>query len=169
MERNGMSEQVTKEQCEFYRALYDEEERTSLQLEGRAKVYLSIISAFLAAMILKAADAKGLADTLHIRWGLMLLDALPMSLALFLVLWSLRIRRFEAANDGPRLIEIYANTGWPTADQFNGDRVADYAAASHKNRLLNNQTSALLEWASWFMAIGIIYLLGIVIYAIWRA
>jgi hypothetical protein len=67
-----MSEPVTKQQCDFYQALYDEEERTSLQLEGRAKVYLSIISAFLAAMIWKAADAKGLAETLHIRWGFML-------------------------------------------------------------------------------------------------
>jgi hypothetical protein len=164
-----MSEQVTKEQCDFFRALYDEEERTSVELEGRAKVYLSIISAFLAGMILKAADAKGLADALHIRWGLMLLDALPMSIALFLVLWALRIRRFEAANDGPQLIALYVQESWPTADQFYGERVADYAAASHKNRLLNNRTSLLLEYASLFMGLGIIYVLGIVIYAIWRA
>ena len=93
-----MREPVTKEQYEFYRALYDEEERTSLQLEGRAKVYLGVISALLAAVFLKAADAKSFADTLHIRWSLMLAEALPMTMALWLVLWALRIRDFEAVN-----------------------------------------------------------------------
>lgn len=41
-----MKEPVTKEQYEFYKPLFDAEERTSLQLEGRAKVYLGIVSAF---------------------------------------------------------------------------------------------------------------------------
>src|SRR5580704_17591329 len=99
-----MKEPVTKEQYEFYRALYDEEERTSLQLEGRAKVYLGIVSAFLAAMILKASDAEATAKSLHIPWGLMLLEALPMTIALALILWGLRIRNFEAVNDGAQII-----------------------------------------------------------------
>jgi hypothetical protein len=65
-------------------------------LEGRAKVYLGIISAFLAAMILKASDAEA-------------------------------------------------------------------------TSALNNGTAKLLSWGSFFMASGIIYLLGIVLFAIWRA
>jgi preprotein translocase subunit Sec61beta len=48
---------ATKDQYEFFRSLYDEEERTSLQLEGRAKVYLGIISAFLVTIFLKTDDA----------------------------------------------------------------------------------------------------------------
>ena len=48
-----MKEPVTKEQYEFYRSLYEGEERTTVQLEGRAKVYLGIVPAFLAAMVLK--------------------------------------------------------------------------------------------------------------------
>lgn len=162
-----MAQPVTKEQYEFFRALYDEEERTSLQFEGRAKVYLGVISAFLAAVLLKAADAKSVADTLHIRWGWMLFEALPMTVALFLVLWALRIREFEAVNDGPLLIETYGSE-WPVPEQFFEDRVADFAFASSVNRELNNRTAALLQWASWFLAGGIVYLLGIVIYAIGR-
>ena len=40
---------ATKDQYDFFRGLYEEEERTSQQLEGRAKVYLSVITAFLGA------------------------------------------------------------------------------------------------------------------------
>ena len=60
-----MKQPVTKEQYEFYQSLYDQEERTSIQLEGRAKVYLGIVSAFLAAMILKAPDAEATAKSLQ--------------------------------------------------------------------------------------------------------
>ena len=119
-------------------------------------------------MILKAPDAEAIAKTLHIRWGLMLLEALPMTIALALILWALRIRNFEAVNDGAQLIEDYGDD-WPTAEQFYEDRVADYAFASSINRQLNNETAALLSWSSWCMAGGIVYLLGIVLFAIGRA
>jgi hypothetical protein len=162
-----MSEPVTKEQYEFFRALYDEEERTALQLEGRAKVYLGVISAFLAAVLLKAGDAKEIARTLQIPWALLLSDALPMSVALLLVLWSLRIRDFEAVNDGPKVIREYEG-GWPGEAQFLEDRIVDYAFASSRNRDLN-KTASLLAWASRSMAVGILVLVAIVIFAIWRS
>jgi hypothetical protein len=163
-----MSEPVTKEQYEFFRALYDEEERTALQLEGRAKVYLGVISAFLAAVLLKAGDAKEIAKALQVLWGLLLSDAFPMSLALLLVLWSLRIRDFEAVNDGPKVIREFEDD-WPGEARFLEDRIIDYAFASSRNRKLNSETAALLAWASRSMAAGILLLVGIVIAAIWRS
>lgn len=163
-----VKERVTKEQYDFYRTLYDQEERTSLQLEGRAKVYLGIVSAFLAAMILKASDAQATANSLHIAWGLMLLQALPMTIALALLLWALRIRNFEVVNDGAKIISDYGDD-WPTQEQFYEDRLVDYAFASSTNRSLNNQTARFLSLSSWFMASGMVYLLGIVLFAIWRA
>ncbi len=163
-----MSEPVTKEQYEFFRALYDEEERTALQLEGRAKVYLGVISAFLAALLLKAGDAKQIAEALRVPWALLLSDAVPMSLALLLVLWALRIRDFEAVGDGPEVIEGYRDE-WPDDAQFFEDRMVDYAFASSRNRRLNNETAGLLAWASRSMATGILVLLGIVFFAIWRS
>lgn len=162
-----MSEKVTKEQHDFFRSLYEEEERTSLQLEGRAKVYLGVISALLATFFLKAKDASDFAGALHIRWVFMLLEAFPMTLGLILVLWSLRIRNFEAVTDGPKLLETYEDD-WPAEAQFYEDRVVDYAVASSINRELNNESAAILEWASWCMAVGVVYLLVIVLYAIWR-
>lgn len=119
-------------------------------------------------MILKASDAEATSRSLHIPWGLMLLEALPMTIALALILWALRIRNFEAIADGAQLIMEYG-ADWPTQEQFYEDRVADYAFASSTNRGLNTTTAKLLSGASVFMASGIIYLLVIVVFAIWRA
>jgi hypothetical protein len=163
-----LSEPVTKEQYEFFRALYEEEERTALKLEGRAKVFLGVISAFLAATLLKVADAKAMADTLHTPWWLLLLEALAMTVALLLVLWALRIREFEVVSDGPALLMDYG-AEWPDAAQFYEDRVADYAFASSRNRAVNNEIGLLLAWGLRSMALGILFLLGIVVVAIWRA
>lgn len=92
-----MKEPVTKEQYEFYRAMYDQEERTALQLEGRAKVYLGIVSAFLAAMILKAPDAEAIAKSLHIPWGMVLVEALPMTIGLALILLVAQDSKFRGS------------------------------------------------------------------------
>jgi hypothetical protein len=72
-----MGEKVTKDQYEFFRSLYEDEQETSEKLEGRAKVYLGIVSAFLAAIIVKADEARKIADTLHLRWAFLLADAIP--------------------------------------------------------------------------------------------
>ncbi len=56
-----------------------------------------------------------------------------MTIALLLVLWALRIRDYEAVNDGRALIEHYKD--WPSQEQFLEDRVIDYAVASHRNRV----------------------------------
>ena len=91
-----------------------------------------------------------------------------MTIALALILWSLRIRNFEAINDGAQIILEYGDD-WPTEEQFYEHRIVDYAFASSTNRTLNNETAAILSWSGWFMSSGIIYLLGIVLFAIGRA
>jgi hypothetical protein len=162
-----MSEPVTKEQYEFYRSLYDEEERTSVQLEGRSKVYLGVVSAILAAILFKADEARKTADALHIPWELLLLEALAMTLALLVVLRALRFRDYQAVCDGALLIEK-DSVDWPSNDRFYGERVTDYAEASTENRSINRETATLLAVASWLVSSGILVLLGIVIVAIWR-
>jgi hypothetical protein len=163
-----MSEPVTKEQCEFFRGLYEAQERVSLQLEGRAKVYLGVISAVLAAVLLKAADAKAVAETLKIPWVLLLLEALAMTCALLLVLWSLRWHRYDAANDGIKLMKSYSEV-WPDEADFNKEMAIDYAVASSRNRIRNEGVAKTLTLASFFMMSGILLLFGIVCVAIGRA
>jgi hypothetical protein len=167
MELLPVSEPVTKEQYEFYRSLYDEEEQTSVQLEGRSKVYLGVVSAILAAILFKADDARKTADALHIPWELLLLEALAMTLALLVVLWALRFRDYQAVSDGLELLEKDYDD-WPTNEQFYEGRLADYAEASTENRRINMETARLLAVASWLMASGILMLLATVALAVWR-
>lgn len=147
---------ATKDQYEFFQGLYEEEERTALQLEGRAKVYLGVISAFLVTIFLKTDDALKSANALRIAFPLLLAEALCLSIALVLVIVSLRIRVFEAVNDGLEIIEGYEGSG-PTDEEFFEDRIADYAIASSRNRAVNNQTSAILAWASWLIISGMVW------------
>ncbi len=163
-----MSETVTKEQCEFFRSLYESEERLSIQLEGRAKVYLGVISAVLAAVLLKAADAKSVAETLKIPWAMLLLEALLMTSALLGTLWSLRLHKYDTANDGIELFESYEEN-WPDEEQFIRERIADYAVASSRNRERNLNMAKTLTIASFFMMAGILLLFGIVCVAMRRA
>jgi len=157
---------ASKDQYEFFRRLYEEEERTSLQLEGRAKVYLGIISAFLVTFFLKTDDAINSASKLKIPFPLLLVEALFFSAALAFVLFALRIREFEAVNDGVRIIEEATNDG-PTDEQFFEDRIVDYAFASSRNRQINNETSSALARAAWLLIAGMIFLVVIAILALW--
>jgi len=163
-----MSEPVTKEQCEFFRSLYEAEERLSIQLEGRAKVYLGVISAVLAAILLKAGDARAVAETLKIPWAMLLLEALLMTLALLGTLWSLRLRSYDNPNDGIELYEAYGEN-WPDEEEFIRDRIVDYAVASSRNRQRNLNMAKTLTLAGFFMMAGILLLFGIVCFAIRRA
>ena len=162
-----MSEPVTKEQCDFFRGLFEAEERLSNQLEGRAKVYLGVISAILAAILLKADEARKAADMLHIPWLLLLMESLAMTLALLIVLLALRFRDYQAVSDGLELVER-DSTHWPTNEKFYEERVADYAEASTENRRINMETARLLAAASWLMSSGILVVLVMVVVAIWR-
>jgi len=157
---------ASKDQYEFFRRLYEEEERTSLQLEGRAKAYLGIISAFLVTIFLKTDDAINSASKLKIPFPLLLVEALFFSAALAFVLFALRIREFEAVNDGVRIIEEATNDG-PTDEQFFEDRIVDYAFASSRNRQINNETSSALARAAWLLIAGMIFLVVIAILALW--
>jgi hypothetical protein len=148
--------------------LYEAEERVALRLEGRAKVYLGVISAVLAAVLLKAGDARAVAETLKIPWVLLLLESLAMTCALLLVLWSLRLHRYDAANDGIRLMKRYAED-WPDEGDFYKERAIDYAVASSRNRTRNEGVAKTLTVASFFMMSGILLLFGIVCVAIRRA
>jgi hypothetical protein len=93
-------------------------------------------------------------------------EALFFSAALAFVLFALRIREFEAVNDGVRIIEEATDDG-PTDEQFFEDRIVDYAFASSRNRQINNETSSALARAAWLLIAGMIFLVVIAILALW--
>lgn len=137
---------ATKEQYEFFQTLYAEEERTYEQLEGRAKVYLGIISAFLAGVLLKSEDVSKSAKILGVSWLAILAVATLLSIALLCVVYALRIRAYEGVADPLDVIAGFEGNG-PTDAEFFEDRIADYAVAASKNFATNNKTATALAWA----------------------
>jgi hypothetical protein len=158
---------ATEAQFNFFKSLYEDEAQTAQEIEGKAKVYLGIISAFLVAILLKTDDVVKSAAALNIPFSLILIEAILMSASLVCVVFALRIRQFEAVNDGVDIIGAYGEED-PTDDDFYQDRIADYAVASSRNRGVNNETSTLLAWASRLLIGGMIYLLMISTFALWR-
>ena len=79
---------------------------------------------------------------------------------------ALRMRAAEAVNDGEALINDYED--WPTEAEFFGDRIADYAVASSRNRDLNGETAILLIWASRLLICGMLLIVVIAVAAVWR-
>jgi len=73
-----------KEKYDFFRSLYEEEERTAVKLEGRAKVYLSINTAFLIALVIKDDFALGARDAMGLPWWAMLIQSLLLGASLIL-------------------------------------------------------------------------------------
>jgi hypothetical protein len=156
---------VSKEQYEFFHGLYEAEERTYEQLENRAKVYLGVITAFVATLLFKANEVAGSARTLGVPWWIVLVEAVILSLALALVLFALRVRGYEAVADGESLLKSFQGDG-PTDEEFFEDRMVDYAVASSRNLAENNRTGRVLAWASWLMVSGMVLLIVMVTLAL---
>ena len=57
---------ATKEQYEFFKSLYDEENSRYSVLENRAKLYVTIIALYLGAIAFKIADVLALSSQLKV-------------------------------------------------------------------------------------------------------
>jgi hypothetical protein len=149
---------ATKEQYDFFRSLYEEEERTYEQLEGRAKVYLGVITIFLATVLLKAQDVVVSAHALKISWWVIMLVSLLLLAALALILHALRIRAYEAVNDPIEIINSFQGDG-PSDAEFFEDRIADYAVAASRNLKENNDTGYYLAWSGRLLVVSMMILM----------
>lgn len=136
----------TKNKYDFFRGLYEEEERTALELEGRAKVYLSVITAFLVALVLKPDETKNVVEVLRLPGYLVLFETLLLGSSLLCVVFALQIRTYEAVANAESIVEEWKGRV-PPDEEFFIDRIVDYAVATTINRRRNNQTAIKLAWA----------------------
>lgn len=149
---------ATKEQYEFFRFLYEAEERTYQYLEARARFYLSIISLFLAALLLKAEEVRRSAAEYGIPWWILTLVAVFLAVALALIVLATRIRRYEAVADPQKVVDSFGDTE-PTNKDFFDDRIADLTVATSRNSAVNNSVANILLYASLCLAFAMFVLL----------
>jgi hypothetical protein len=142
---------ASKEQYEFFRLLYEEEERRYGQLEGRAKLYLSVITLFLAAVLFKASEVRSSAAVLGIPWPVVAMEAAMLVGALLLVILGVLIRSYEGIADAGEIIEHLGDSP-PSNDEFFDDRIVDFAAASIRNARVNDRSARYLAGAAILLA-----------------
>jgi hypothetical protein len=149
---------ATKEQYEFFRSLYDEEERTYEQLEGRAKLYLTIVSLFLAGLLLKADETRKSAAAIGLPWWVLGATTILLAGTLALLVVAMRIRTYEGASDPEEIVKGFGEKP-PKDEVFFDDRIADYVVATNRNTKVNNSTAMTLQYASYSLAAAMLLLL----------
>lgn len=157
---------ATKTQFDIFKSVYDEENTRLNELVTRAKVYLSVETFFLGALLFKFDLVLKMTKDAPILSLTFILSAVFFFVALLLTILSLRMLPYEAIFSPKQVINKFGETP-PEDSDFLDDRIADLAVATEKNRKQNNRRANDLQWAGICLMIGfgtsIAFLLGAII------
>jgi hypothetical protein len=161
----GCTSVATQEQYEFFRTLYEDEEHRYEQLEARAKLYLSVITVFLAAVILKAEEVQKSASALKVPWWLLLAEAVLLATTLLFVVLGVLIRSYEAVTSPRDIIKSFGNKP-PSNEDFFDARIADFTVATERNVKVNDRAALFLTIAGILLALSMLSLISILTMAL---
>ena len=137
---------ATHEQYEFFKFLYQEEGERYSQLEARAKLYLGVITVFLATLLYKAGEVKASVTAIRIPWALVLIEAALLAASLMFTVFGSLIRTYEGLADPEEIIKKFSAS--PVADEdFLDDRLVDFAVATNHDSKVNDRTAMFLSAA----------------------
>jgi hypothetical protein len=147
---------ATEIQYQAFRAEYDEESRRASGLEDRAKLYLTIITAYLGVIGFKIEDLLKFLDKFHVSVTFYLVMAAVLVGALLCTVWAMGIRTYEGLFDPKKEIESLSKT-IPTDHDFLDKRLADIAVATSRNSKQNGRVANALQCAGIliFLAVSI--------------
>ena len=159
---------ASEQQYKVFRSLYDEELERYTALESRAKLYLTIITFYLGALVFKMEDMVKFVTVFHVPLGLYLVFSIVLLLALLLTVLATRIRTYEGICDPEEVIRSFGKTK-PTDDDFLDQRVVDLACATNRNVAENNKVAGILQIASYLLFVAVFFQLVIFGLAIFKA
>ncbi len=123
---------ATEKQYQFFKALYDEENRRHSELADRAKMYIGIVTLYVGAISFKIEDITKFAKNENVPvWLFLLVGAIFLGALLFSV-WAIFVRDYESIVDPEALAEQFG-TAMPTEDDFFSARIVDFAVAVNRN------------------------------------
>lgn len=146
---------ATTRKYKVFKSLYDEEADRYTKLAGRAQLYLSIVTLYVAAFAFKFEDIQKFIDPFGVSKYLAISVAIVLSLSLLATLMAIRIRSYEALADPEEIIKGFADEE-PTDSDFLDARIADLAVATNQNSKINNCVANWLEAASWLLVAGLL-------------
>jgi hypothetical protein len=149
---------ATKEQHDFFKDQYVDEEKRSTDLNKRVEIYFSILSVFLTSIIFKLKDIYELYEKSQSRnkvisFGAFIIAFILFGFAFYYIVRALQIRVYQAVIDfenyRKKLKEIE-----PTNGEFFDDRIIDYMYATEHNEKVNDGKANNLEVALKFILAG---------------
>jgi hypothetical protein len=141
---------ATKIQYKFFKSVYKEENERYKQLAARAKFYLTIQTAYLAAIAFKFDDIKTLSNALSVPLVLFIAIGLLLVLGVLFTVLATRIREYEAPTDLRDVIKSFGKTP-PIDSAFLDDRLVDLAVATERNSAANDKTAIWLTVTGWVL------------------
>jgi hypothetical protein len=130
---------ATEIQYQAFRTEYDEESQRASGLEGRAKLYLTIITAYLGVIGFKIEDLLKFLDKFHVP--------VALYLAMAVILESFSQQR-------------------PTDPDFLDKRLADLAVATNRNSRQNGKVANALQGAGVLIFLAILIQMAVFVVAI---
>lgn len=152
---------ATKEQYDFFKDQFNEEEKRYSDLTKRGEIYFSILSLLLTGIMFKTKDIfeilKGIQD---LRFKSILIAIFILSFALFcigffFITLGLKIREFEGVTNMKGYIDSLEDCP-PTNEDFFDDRIVDFIAATEQNESINDLRANRLAVALNFILGGFI-------------
>jgi hypothetical protein len=146
---------VGKEQVDFFRDVYKEEEARFQSLTDRGKIYLSIVSIFFGGVFLKLDWI--LEHKIGLSEGLVfyVTGILAFLSSLILVCWALQVVEYAEIADLNEIINTENLESQPL-DQFFKRRIADYAVAYDVNYTQNDRRANFLQWSLYLIVAGMV-------------
>jgi hypothetical protein len=145
---------ASEKQYDVFRSLYDEEIERYTALESRAKLYLTIITFYLGAVVFKMEDVMKFITVFQVPLGLYLALSVVLLCALLLTVLATRIRTYEGICDPEEVIRSFGKTK-PTDEEFLDHRVVDLACATNRNVAENNKVAGILQTASYLLFVSV--------------
>jgi hypothetical protein len=141
-------------QYKVFREIYEEEAKRYSDLDSRAKLYLTIATFYLGALVFRYSDLKAFNDVLKIPFLAYILIIAPMLLALLCVIVAVRIRKFEGLFNPEQVLEDLGSTP-PKDEDFRDDRIVDLAVATNRNKRQNDRIANYLALASIMIGVAV--------------
>jgi len=144
---------ASEAQYKIFKDIYDEESKRYSDLDGKAKLYITIITFYLGAIAFKFKDISEFTSSISYAKWLYSGIALVLVLALLSTVNAMRVRVFEGICDPEEVIKEFGENA-TTDDDFRDDRIADLAVATNRNFAQNNRIASSLSWASTFILLA---------------
>jgi hypothetical protein len=147
---------ATELQYGIFKSLYDEEAERYSELEGRAKIYFSVLSLYLGFLAFKIDDVRKFSDNFHVPIWLFLAGGFILVVSLLVTVLAIRIMTYEGLFDPEEVLED--SESWPAKDaDFLDDRIVDLAIATNRNSNQNNRTANVLSVSALLLFVGVVF------------